>query len=342
MTRVADLVESVSTDALRPPSPIDLSAAAYKDWLHFSAFDAEHGLVAVVNASLHGDPLSHSSLAVGTFLVHRIGDPELLVAAVQVKGLTQARMFAASLSIAPTAHLSLAQAGTFLAVSAHAGDAELHVTAEPDARAIEIETPVRFGSGWISWRAIPRMRLRGSIDIEGRRWSLDRAVGYHDHNWGRWFWGDDIGWRWGTFPMEDKSVTITVARRTDRQHRSGHAVAHVEVDGIARHYPRHTVTTQYMGRYDRAIRRLPGAVAALRSDRQRPDLPARVLVSLADGRDRADVDFEVDAAVQLVAVDPVRPGQTFVHELFGTFEATVTIGGRTVTGRGVAVFEHVD
>ena len=55
-------------DALRPPLPLDPTRAAYKDWLHLNVFDPHSGLVALLNASLHGAPENAQSRAIGTAL----------------------------------------------------------------------------------------------------------------------------------------------------------------------------------------------------------------------------------------------------------------------------------
>jgi len=44
--------------------------------------------------------------------------------------------------------------------------------------------------------------LSGTLDVGGRRVSLDGATGYHDHNWGFW---RGVSWQWGQVSHEGYS-----------------------------------------------------------------------------------------------------------------------------------------
>lgn len=48
---------------------------------------------------------------------------------------------------------------------------------------------------WIS--AAPACKVIGNLTIGEEDHLLDGVRGYHDHNWGKWSWGDNIGWDWG-------------------------------------------------------------------------------------------------------------------------------------------------
>ena len=48
---------------------------------------------------------------------------------------------------------------------------------------------------WVS--AAPACKVIGNLIIDEVDYPLDGVRGYHDHNWGTWSWGDNIGWDWG-------------------------------------------------------------------------------------------------------------------------------------------------
>ncbi len=54
------------------------------------------------------------------------------------------------------------------------------------------------GDGRMSWLFVPRMRAHGWLRMGGEEIRFDDDVAYHDHNWGRFQWGGDFGWIWGT------------------------------------------------------------------------------------------------------------------------------------------------
>ncbi|MEL6890874.1 MAG: hypothetical protein AAFP84_04720 [Actinomycetota bacterium] len=352
MIRVLRLDPTTVTDSLRPPSPLDLLAPIHKDWLHLNVFVPDHDVSALINASVHGDPASPASLAVGATIVHD-GRRDELFTAVQVVARHRAAETPTSVAVDPAASVSLHDDGWFACATGRAGDADVTVRATAAAEPIDAERPAPFGSGWISWRAMPRLRLHGEIRLPDRTVGLESAIGYQDHNWGRWRWGDDIGWRWGTFPTAGRdelagsgaATVLTIADRTDRHHRVRSPLVDVQTGPLVRRFSGDTVRITYRGDlHDRRtpLVRLPGAVAALRSDRQRPDLPGSLVVDAVDGFDRATAEFEVERAVQLITSEPTTSGQTFIHELLGRFELSGTLAGRPIAGTGLGVFEHVD
>ena len=51
-------------------------------------------------------------------------------------------------------------------------------------------------NGWRTGYVVPVMSgaLRGGVEVDGERVSLDGGTGYHDHNWGFW---QGVSWQWG-------------------------------------------------------------------------------------------------------------------------------------------------
>jgi len=70
----------------------------------------------------------------------------------------------------------------------------------------------------LNWVVAPRLRVSGSVTLRGRRFDLDGAPAYHDHNWGRFLWGHDVSWEWGFVLPECDDVPwcMTFVRLTNR------------------------------------------------------------------------------------------------------------------------------
>jgi hypothetical protein len=332
----------IAFDMLRPPAPFDPSAVAYKDWLHLNILDHDSGAIGLVNTSLHGSPRDPRSLALGTALVHVPDDGWM--GNVEVRSLRDIRFGLTNVSLASVAVAIDHRAGLALA-SAHFPDDRLSATIRAEARseALDIELPLPLGTGWISWYVVPRLEPHGSLVAGGRRIDLQRASAYHDHNWGRWHWGDDFGWEWGVFQSRTSTPAFVFARTTDREHSClGPALLMVETSSGRRTFPSHAVSVALSGLLQDPVRRLPGAVAALRSDRASPQLPSRMVITALEGNDRLRLLFDARAAAQLIAADPMRPGYTFLHELVGSFTASGEVLGQEVASSGLAVVEYVD
>ena len=139
------------------------------------------------------------------------------------------------------------------------------------------------GRGWIAWYVVPRLRCRGRATVGGpTRSTSTGASAYHDHNWGRWHWGDDLGWEWGCFLAPAPGPAFFLSRTTDRAHRSGHAVPDRRLSGrrgsALRRAGPSSVTTRGRAR-DARCGVCPGALAALHSDRAAPRLGRTLLAA---------------------------------------------------------------
>jgi hypothetical protein len=332
---------TLTADHLRPPWPGEPTAAAYKDWLHVNVFDHASGAVGIVNASLHGAPDDPAARAVGTALFHVpdngwVGD-------VTVRPLREARLGELSIGLDQVAigvdtrsHLVAAS----VRMPAHGIVADLR--GRPLRRPTVMDgTPV--GDGWIGWYAVPRVALEGSLAVGPLTVDVPAASGYSDHNWGRWHWGGNVGWGWAAFLAPVPGPELVLSRITDRSHRTlGPAELHLGVGARTRRFPSAGVTVRWDAPSVLPSRRLPGAAAALHSDRAASRQPAGLELVADDGRDRVRLRFDTRAVAQIVLADPMRRGYSFLHELVGDFRCSGRLGGEAFEAIGLAVVERVE
>ena len=153
----------IVADRLRAPSAVDLAAAAYKDWLHVNVFDFAHGRVGLVNVSLHGDPADPRSLAAGAVLLGDVEDG--WVQRVEVIGAGEATAGHNEIAVGDVAAILLDDAGGGVGVHGRLpGDrGGFDLAAFPSATPVVAEAATPFGSGWIAWRAVPRMTVTGWV-----------------------------------------------------------------------------------------------------------------------------------------------------------------------------------
>lgn len=87
--------------------------------------------------------------------------------------------------------------------------------------------PSVYGGGVINWMvASAKMKVNGELSVGEDTYTLKNARGYHDHNWGCWYWGDDLGWDWGQVTQTKSSLngndvggySISFGNITDANH----------------------------------------------------------------------------------------------------------------------------
>jgi hypothetical protein len=323
------------------PLQLDPAAPAYKDWYHLNLFDHGSGSIGLLNVSLHGALADPRARVVGTALLH-VPD-QGWHGNVMIAGLDEAvarfdGVFLKNMAIA------LDPTGQTLHASATLKDENLAISlkAVPAVSPVRFQPPQPFGSGWIAWFVAPRMTLDGTLRIGSDAADLASFTGYHDHNWGRWFWGEDIGWEWGVMTAGSEGPTFIWARVTDRSHRRVAPAHLIVVHGrqLTR-FPPGSITIHLEDRLEGASCRLPGALAALHADRARPILPARVQIEARAGLNWVRLAFEAEAAAQLIEGEPMRPGYSFIHELVGDFVAVGHVHDADVESHGLGIFEYV-
>jgi hypothetical protein len=97
-----------------------------------------------------------------------------------------------------------------------AGELLLTATGRP---AVVLVNNQPLGDGRLTWLFVPRLRADGWFRVGGSRRRVEGDVAYHDHNWGRFRWGDDFGWTWASVlpATPDDPWSLVFMRMTDRR-----------------------------------------------------------------------------------------------------------------------------
>jgi hypothetical protein len=301
-----------SIDHVRLPSPLDPSAPFAKDWLHLNLFDHASGTVGLVNASMHGDPSTTTALAVGCALFHH---PHAgWCGGVDVQPARSAYVDLAGFGLGSVGFMF--REGGGVAVSVARPRIEASPTAQPVERAIIVEDRLPFGPGWISWRALPRLVVEGSLHLLGHEHNLSRFSAYHDHNWGRWRWGDDAGWEWGTFLAEQPGPAFVWSRATNRAHTTGASSLTVRLRGRERRFSGPAFRVERRGCWRVAVLGPTAAVTAM----------LHAIEILLDGAARIPVlrqladEFVADGAPTEVPSAVEGQGRPTEHEILGALD----------------------
>ena len=334
----------ITSDTLRPPFFIDHTAPAYKDWFHLNFADATSDTSGLINVSLHGSPWDDRSRAMGTVLLH---SPEFgWTSHVEILAYSEANLGASSIGLRDVALAIDQRNGTIHASVAGASSRfRSRLLAEPISAPLEVGQKSPLGSGWISWCLAPRMRISGEWEIAGHPAACKNLAGYHDHNWGRWYWGDDFGWEWGCFladPQHPEAPSFVFTRTCDRRHqRYGEPFLLADLGSTRKQYGADNIAIRLAGQFRGVLHRVPGAMAALHQEMAQPDIPAGLELVARRGTDRVHITFEGHAAAQFITADTVVRGYGFIHEIVGKYSSFGCIGGKNFETKGYAVLEYV-
>jgi hypothetical protein len=334
----------IHLETLRAPFPVDFSASAYKDWFHLNFADPESGTIGLINVSLHGSPWDARSLAMGTVLVH---SPQLgWHSYVENMAYSEANLSPSAIALRDVALAIDDRSGTIHASSLGSSNPfHARLRAESVTTPVDFEQEMPLGSGWISWYLVPTMLVSGEWTVQKQRTVLNKIPAYHDHNWGRWYWGDDFGWEWGCFlsnPSIANSPTVVFARTTDRAHRHvGKPFLMIDSKSARHCFSAETISVKFNGNLEVPLHRVPGAMAALHQEMAEPWLPSAVEIRASQGSEHVEISFIARAAAQFITADPAVRGYGFIHEIVGEYKCRGVLHGVPFETNGCAVFEYV-
>ena len=218
----AELIERV--EALRVPASPAAATPDWKDWFHLVLLHAASGTRAIANINLAGG--GAAAVLEWTLVVHAPGEPSRLYGTSRSHpwraGMVQAR------PLAIRGHeASYGFDGHQIALRIAPRDIDLHLdlVARPAAKPLLVTEGAPFGSGFIGWGIVPVLEAEGQLVACGTSWQIDSSwFCYHDHNFGRFQWGEDFGWEWlvaHALGEGAEPLTIVVDWRTDRAHTTG-------------------------------------------------------------------------------------------------------------------------
>jgi hypothetical protein len=198
-------------------------------------------------------------------------------------------------------------------------------------------------SSQLSWLFVPRLEATGRVAIGSDHVDLAAAPAYHDHNWGRFRWGGDFSWEWGSvLPGADGRWSAVFMRMADRRRTLARRQAlylwrDAEPFAVLRDA---AVTFSAVGLFDGpAAITIPAPMRLLASERP-SDVPAELVVTGQDGAGRVTVRLAARDHVRVAVPDEHGyDGVTVLHEIRGDVGVDGNFGGEGIAMRGAGVLE---
>jgi hypothetical protein len=333
-------------DHLRGGTDGGPGAADHKEWHHFCVLGP--GIDVIVNFNLSGHA-GHGQLPAGQvarviLLVHEHGrgwDGD--VESVPL-GDVDARRGEVGIR-AGSSMFGFGSSGFTVSVALRDRPLTAQLNLEPCTLPLLARADELIGSGQAGWLIVPRLEATGTVVVDRRVHRFQGAPAYHDHNWGRWHWGQNFGWHWGFGLPErvDELWTVLFHRLTDRSRSTTMELTMglwrgSELHRLFRHEQLSVEPVGYLPA--RPILKVPRMMALVAPERT-TDVPERFVVTAAAGRDRARMEFMAEHAAQIVVPNEVDLGVTVINEVRGTITVEGTVKGREVASTGAGMCEFL-
>lgn len=336
-------------DRLNVPDPIASgSTDLYKEWQHFCVIDAEERIHAIINFNLSGDIRTIGGNGICRLILIVFEKDRSWNGDVVTFDPSDVRVLENGLHLIfgeNSLHFKDGryQINVSLAKPAMHFELELAPTAVP--LLIRNNTPI--GSGYLNWLLVPRLEVSGYVTIDKRHYYLHNAVGYHDHNWGRWHWGDNFSWEWGVFLPEaapdGEHYTVVFDRTSNKARTSMKELTLVlwRNSDLHKIFTRRNISTNSSG-YFRPVRnsKLP-RIMNLINTQTTHEIPEHFQIGARDAENWLDASFTSDDIVQIAVPNESDFENTIISEVLGRFELRGNVKYSRLNLSGPAFFEFL-
>jgi hypothetical protein len=344
-----------SIEQLRIPTEDGFASLDWKDWYHFILLEPHSGVRVLLNVTLSGEPargemqLSLIATIPSNCLTSELpADTPWVTFGIAYPQQWEGGMVSRQPLRLRGRGISVEIEGKRLRVAVRDQTAQIAIAFEAEAEATPLlvteDSP--FGSGFIGWGLIPGLSVVGELSVAGAQFALHRDwFCYHDRNFGRFRWGEDIGWEWFVAFVtctDGRTLTLVLDRRTNKDH-SQWGLSYIFIyvgNQLRKIFLGSTLTIDWEWSAAVLPMRLPGTMASVFAHRSLP-MPERLQVEAADERDRLTVSAHFESAMELVVPDNQSPQYSFIEEVSGTLEVQLLLKGERFEGQGLIYAEYV-
>ncbi|MEM9214342.1 MAG: hypothetical protein AAGD25_08340 [Cyanobacteria bacterium P01_F01_bin.150] len=342
-------------EKLRIPFDGPYWSQSWKDWYHFILIDFQRNLRILVNITLVGKPESGEIQT--TFIVslptEQIRSQLLVDTSIATFGVAYSQAWTAQVVrrsplLIQGKNVSLKIDGDRFEVATQDTRTQLSLNFQAQAQAepLLVTEDSPFGSGFIGWGLVPGLQAEGELSIRGQRVGIDKTwFCYHDRNFGRFRWGEDIGWEWCVaffVTKNGRKFTLVLDKRTDKDHSLSGLPYIFIYEGIhlRKVFIGKTLQIKWEWSTAQCPSRLPGIMASLFAD-SAVRMPQVLEIQAMDEQDRLILKAQFDAAVELIVPDNQARQYSFIKEVTGSTELYFYLQEETILAKGLIYAEYV-
>ena len=203
-----------------------------------------------------------------------------------------------------------------------------------------------FGSGFIGWGLVPGLQVSGELSVCGQSFPISpHWYCYHDRNFGRFRWGEDIGWEWFVAYVicdDGTPMTLVLDQRTNKDHTErGFPYIFIYIGNeLTKVFVGATLQINWHWSDSSTIPpRLPGIMAVLFGDRKL-HTPTKLQVTAADEHDQLMIHLNFESIVELIVPDNQQRQYTFIEEVTGSAAVILKLGENIFAAKGLVYAEY--
>jgi hypothetical protein len=316
--------DSKSADYLQPPTIYDTEINAYKEWQHFNVFDKKTNLFLLLNFAITDNPYDIKHGVAARIAVAK-SPKNKIFCAIEPENIDNLKF----------SYLSPEIKFKGVSVTYEKNTYEVYLKMDTIPLVTHLQFQIcsqpltsytrPFGSGFLGWTVFPRVLVNGRVSIEGKEYNIKNCYGYHDHDWGRYYWGERIGWQWGIFAEDNiNGYTFLFDRRTD-------GVKGSVFEGILMIYKGEELMTsfsgeklqvKFFGNFEGKKITIPGLMRLMYQESS-SYVPKKITISGIISRTKKIViDFNPEVVVQIIVPNRNGDGQTQMNQMLGHIKIT--------------------
>lgn len=335
-------------ESLRIPFENKSCQLDWKDWYHYILFDPGSGTKILMNVSLGGRP-GDGEVQVSLVIKHARGRGKIETYA-EVRSVPwepgMVKRFPLEITT-PNVKLQIKDGQSGLVMNGRNSDIHLEFTAEARGDPFLIDEQAKFGQGYIGWGFIPGMAVKGFYSVCGTNFKIGGSwYCYHDRNFGRFRWGEDIGWEWIVASFEgsnNSSYQVVFDQRTNKDHsEKGFQYIFIFRDNrLKKVFVGNTLRVKWKRKKPCGIPlRLPGNMASAFADKISAEIES-VELTARDDKDFINITFHTAKAFQLIVPDYEKRQFTVMEEISGKAFLNGMLSGSNIKAKGHFYAEFV-
>lgn len=336
-------------DAFHPPTIFDEAIDLYKEWHHFVFFDRQKKLFGLLNLSVTGNQ-NNPKKGIATVIMV-LTDSTLRwrgnIESFSVRSLRFSNLHPSILLGRMSVIYENGLYQIFGKLQSQRTLVDLRFKIDFSPVTSKPIPPGGFSPVWKDWVGVPRLTVDGTLFVEEEEFKITKGIGYHDHNRGRFKWGDPFGWD-GGFLLEDVVfdelgpvvIGFFIDRSVDARSGRQSVVFLWTRDGPRKIFSSHQVQTKQSGVFEGPYHKLPGTARILWPERPR-SVPSVIKIIATDNRDEIQIDLEPVTLCQIISSNHLGKGETIWNEIYGITRVKGLIEGKTICKKTKGYLESV-